>query len=220
MESWKPVEGYEGLYEVSDLGRVRSIKRSGRILAGCQVAHGYIAVSLHKNNQKSMYLVHRLVAKAFIPNPENKSQVNHKDLDKRHNSVENLEWVTPRENIEHALVHKPFSDRQNPWKVCFPEQKPNCTTDLWQSNLMKIRVEKGLTREQLAAKSCVRIDTIEGLELGNKSFREISVNTVCKLAWALSVGIESLFNYDVETAIAREQAWHKRSAGRKQKQGV
>lgn len=217
-ESWKPIEGYEGLYEISDQGRVRNVKRDGRILAGCRVAHGYIAIGLYKDNQKTMYLAHRLVAQAFIPNPENKPQVNHKDLDKSHNSVENLEWVTHEENLEHALVHKPWSDRKNPWKDCLPGQKPNYTADLWRSNLLKIRVEKGLTREQLAAESCVHIDTIKGLELGSKSFRETSVNTVCKLSWALGVSIESLFDYDVATAIAREQAWHKRSAERKQKQ--
>lgn len=216
-ETWKPIEGYEGIYEVSDQGRVRNAKRGGRIMTASTVTHGYRAVSLYKEGKQRAALVHRLVAKAFIPNPESKPQVNHKDMDKSNNCISNLEWVTQNENLAHAFINKPTEERKNPWRGCSPDQKPNYTANLWRSNLHDIRVKKGFTREQLAATSCVRVDTIEGLETGGKCFRETSVNTVCKLAWALGVNIEDLFDYDVEEAIKREQTWHAKAAERKQK---
>lgn len=106
-EIWKPIIGYEGYYEVSNLGRVRRIKRGrgtqvGRLLKGWLDYDGYWGVLLTKNNKSMCYSIHRLVAKAFLPNPENKTQVNHIDGDKQNNSVTNLEWCTPKENIQHA----------------------------------------------------------------------------------------------------------------------
>lgn len=108
-ESWKPITGYEGWYEVSDLGRVRRIKPArggvcGRIL--CTVPHpqGYATLRLSKNDTATRYLIHRLVADAFLPNPEGKAYVNHKDGVKTNNAVTNLEWMTASENSLHARV--------------------------------------------------------------------------------------------------------------------
>lgn len=107
MENWRPVRGYEGLYEISDKGRVRSLPRNGtvlrkRILKPHLLKSGYWQVELSMDNKMHGYRVHRLVAAAFIPNPENKLQVNHIDGDKENNCVENLEWVTRSENQLHA----------------------------------------------------------------------------------------------------------------------
>ncbi len=117
MEEWRPIEGYEDLYEVSNYGRVRSFDRiavrysnggtqvrRGRILAlVLDRPEGYHRVLLCRNgNQKSHY-VHRLVAQSFIPNPEKKPFVNHKDGDKTNNHVDNLEWCTQLENVQHAI---------------------------------------------------------------------------------------------------------------------
>lgn len=215
-ENWKPIEGYEGVYEVSDHGRVRNIKRGGRFMTASKVSHGYLAFNLSKNGKTHSILAHRLVATTFIPNPENKSQVNHKDMDKSHNTVENLEWVTPQENLDHATKHKPWSTRKNPWRDKLPKEKQSRADNLCRSNLMSIRVKKGLTREQLAEASCVRLDTIERLETGEKSFRETNINVVCKLAYVLDVSIPSLFEYDVKKAIEREQAWHRKTKEQKQ----
>lgn len=104
-EVWKQVEGYEGYYEVSNLGEVRSVKRKGyknKVLNKGNGTTGYWIVVLCKDGLQKTRAVHRLVAKAFIPNPENKPQVNHIDSNRKNNRVDNLEWVTPSENSKHA----------------------------------------------------------------------------------------------------------------------
>lgn len=112
---WLPIKGYEGLYEVSDTGKVRSVDRilpvtnqsdrlvKGKILvqrANKQVQ--YKQLFLWKNNKGTIFYVHRLVAETFIPNPENKPEVNHIDGNRQNNLVSNLEWVTSGENSLHA----------------------------------------------------------------------------------------------------------------------
>lgn len=112
-EIWKDVVGYVGLYQVSNLGRVKSCshlvkcKNGYRIqpckhLKNCFDNH-YYHVTLFLNGKRKIYLVHRLVAQAFIPNPKNLPQVNHKDGNKTNNNAKNLEWVTCSENIKHAF---------------------------------------------------------------------------------------------------------------------
>ena len=97
-EIWKDIPGYEGLYQVSSCGQVRSIK-SGRIrvLSPC-LRKGYFAVDLSKNGKTRMRSVHRLVATAFVPNPNNFPEVNHKDETATNNNADNLEWCTSAYN--------------------------------------------------------------------------------------------------------------------------
>ena len=105
MENWKDIKGYEGLYMVSDQGRVRSLPRAttkGRILKPIKLRDGYLYVVLSKNGKHKRMAIHRLVALVFISNPDNKPQVNHKSEVKTQNNVENLEWVTPSENINYG----------------------------------------------------------------------------------------------------------------------
>ena len=99
MALWKPIDGYEEMYAVSDEGEVISFRKLKPRENNC----GYLAVVLCKEGQKpKQHFIHRLVAKAFIPNPLNFPQVNHKDKDKHNNCVENLEWCTSKENNLHA----------------------------------------------------------------------------------------------------------------------
>ena len=119
-EIWKDIVGFEGWYQISNLGRVKSLKRyvkhnyggdrvvEERIIKQTienrKNGYGYMRTSLAKGSIGKQVRVntHRLIAEAFIPNPDNKKFVNHKDGNKLNNSLDNLEWVTPKENVDHA----------------------------------------------------------------------------------------------------------------------
>ena len=130
-EVWKEIAGFEGRYEISTFGRVRSIERlvdfrgtqkrfiPGKIVSQWIMKTGYKKVVLKPNKEMKQYNlpVHRLVAIAFIDNVENKKQVNHKDGNKLNNNVDNLEWCTPKENARHAqekgLVKKCLGEKNS-----------------------------------------------------------------------------------------------------------
>lgn len=104
-EIWKSVVGYEGIYEVSNLGNVRNVNWRGlgyRNLALARDKDGYLMVTLCNNGIQRVARVHRMVANAFIENPYNKPQVNHKDENKTNNKIDNLEWVNSFENNNHG----------------------------------------------------------------------------------------------------------------------
>lgn len=111
-EEWKDIRGYEGHYKVSNLGRVKSLAREDsigrnlkeRILKFSLDSEGYPYIILCKNGRVQGFNIHRLVAKAFIPNTENKPEINHKNGIKTDIKVENFEWCFRRENIAHAMT--------------------------------------------------------------------------------------------------------------------
>lgn len=119
MEQWRSVIGYEGLYEVSETGMIRSVSRKRNITPACKrgcfyrsqiisqykTKDGYLRVGLSKNGVYSQKLVHRLVAEAYIPNVSNLPEVNHKDENKQNNAVENLEWCDKKYNINYATAN-------------------------------------------------------------------------------------------------------------------
>lgn len=117
QEIWKDIKGYEKLYQVSNLGRIRSLDRiilqyngyddgerlyKGKILKPCIKPNGYSQVGLWKDKKVKWFIIHRLVAETFIPNPENKPQVNHKDENKQNNNIKNLEWCSCSYNINYG----------------------------------------------------------------------------------------------------------------------
>ena len=113
-EVWKPIKDYEGLYEISNLGRVKSLnyKRTGKekILKNTVCNDGYLKVGLTKNGKDKVFRIHRLVAEAFIPNPENKPYVDHINTIREDNRVENLRWATAKENNNNSLTKKKMSE--------------------------------------------------------------------------------------------------------------
>lgn len=112
MEIWHDIDGYKGLYQVSNKGRVKSLKYGKeRILRPGWMSGGYLFVILCKNGNQSKQRIHRLVAQAFISNPENKSQVNHLDENKLNNCVENLEWATAKENNNYGTRNERASKK-------------------------------------------------------------------------------------------------------------
>lgn len=137
FEEWKDVVGFEEYYKISNFGRIKSLDRNEinkngviRRLKGSLkntfISGGYVLVTLSKNNVNESHCIHRLVAEAFIPNPNNLDEVNHKDRIKENNCLSNLEWCTSRENTHHARTRMKSSskyvgvsyDKQNlqkPW---------------------------------------------------------------------------------------------------------
>ena len=106
METWRPIVGTKGFIEVSNEGRVRSLLRGSPKVLKPQIDNcGYQRIRVTIERTKMTYKVHREVAKAFINNPNNLPQVNHKDGNKTNNSISNLEWVSNKENAHHAIEH-------------------------------------------------------------------------------------------------------------------
>lgn len=133
-EIWADVNGYEGLYQVSNFGNVYSLPRQvkqgkygkmravgGEILTATDNGNGYLIVSLRCNNKRKNFYVHRLVAEHFVPNCSDGECVNHKDYNTRNNRADNLEWCTQRDNIRYSSsrLRKPHKQ----WKVSATNEK-------------------------------------------------------------------------------------------------
>lgn len=169
-EVFKDVLGYEGLYQVSNFGRVKSLKRKNVFYCGLKKEYlerpvkekilnfsksnrGYLQVCLTKNGKYKTYTVHRLVAKAFIDNPLNKKTVNHIDGNKLNNCVYNLEWATSSENTKHAFdngLSKPHNQRKvNQYDL------ENNFIKTWNS-ITDFLKEKGLNKKNSGITSCCK----------------------------------------------------------------
>ena len=114
-KNWMPIKDYEGLYEISDFGEVRSLQKRnhGNLVKKRIDRAGYYSVRLSSKGKNKSYFVHRLVALHFIPNPSLKPQVNHISGDKLDNRVSNLEWVTHSENMKHAYATGLLGSKQS-----------------------------------------------------------------------------------------------------------
>lgn len=159
-EIWKPIKGYEGLYEVSNLGRIKTLSRYIRnrkmpekIKKLDKSKNGYLRIELSSNKIKRKYLVHRLVAQAFIPNKKNLPCINHKDEDKSNNIVSNLEWCD-------YLYNNLYNDKQKKnWKKVKQLNQNNDIINIFESvteaskrtNILQCRISNCLNNRQKTA---------------------------------------------------------------------
>jgi NUMOD4 motif/HNH endonuclease len=161
-EIWKPINGYEGLYEVSNMGRIKRLATTGkrcirkeRILKVALDHRGYHKVKLSKFNIAKPFKVHRLIAFAFIDNPENKRTINHKNGIKGDNKVENLEWNTDSENMSHAynVLGRKNSEENIKNAVAKVSRKVTCLT----SGNTYISVSEAARKEKLSRRSVMLV---------------------------------------------------------------
>ena len=164
-EIWKDIEGYEGIYQVSNLGRVRSLTRKvdckggqrtikGKILKPIISFNSYLSVDLRQHQKHKTALIHRLVAQAFIPNPNDFPIVNHIDNNPQNNCANNLEWCTQSYNVKYSYIY----GNAKPTLGCF--KKGNIPHNLrkivqYDKNHNFIRIHNSI---RLAAKSVGRTD--------------------------------------------------------------
>lgn len=108
MEEWKDIDGYDGVYQVSSEGRVRSFQCNKCKILNCHIVvkTKHLKIGLYKDKKRKHYYVHKLVAKAFLPNPNSYTEVNHKDENPLNNNVENLEWCTHRYNMTYGTCQE------------------------------------------------------------------------------------------------------------------
>ena len=122
IEQWKDIPDYEGKYQISNCGRLRSVKNG--LMKPMVASNGYLIACLWKKNKQKKFVIHRLVAQVFIPNPNNFEEVKHKDEDKTNNNVNNLEWCSHSYNMNYGNIKQKisYSKRgQVPWnkgKIC------------------------------------------------------------------------------------------------------
>ena len=148
-EVWKDVKNYEGLYQISNLGNVKRVSSRKRLKPYNR--KGYIRVALSKDNIAKHMDIHRLVAEAFIPNPENKPEINHIDGDKSNNKVSNLEWCTRKENMNHAK-----------------------NTGLWK---MTDDMKKGLDQSKRTYQYDRNYNFIQSFKSAEEASRQLHINT-------------------------------------------
>lgn len=162
MEEWRSIQGYEGLYEVSSYGRVKSLERyksnnggiqllKEKILRPHNTKKGYLTVQLRNKR----FTVHRLVAQAFIPNPDNLPQVNHKDEDKTNNNVTNLEWCTAKYNSNYGtaierMINTKIEKGYYNKELCFIDSKERqrlYNKQYWQEHKEELKEYKNKNKE-------------------------------------------------------------------------
>lgn len=170
VEQWKPIPGYEGLYMVSSNGRVKSLDRfsyrkdgrtnlyRSRFMSLSSDTKGYKRVGLTKNGKTTGYLVHRLVAEAFIPNPDSLPQVNHINEIKDDNRVENLEWVSCADNVNHA-TGKIRCGKAHEFPVIMIDDDGKCTEFTSASAAAR---ELGIVSQGIQSCCAGRFDTYKG----------------------------------------------------------
>jgi hypothetical protein len=152
-EIWKDVVGFSGLYLISNKGRLKSIKKNGtQILRSPSIRFWYLRTSLSNNGKITQESIHRMVAAAFIPNPQNKPVVNHIDANPLNNCVENLEWCTPAENLQHAI-------NLGNLKLRGIHNANSILDETKVREMRRLKNECGLSIKDIATKFNIRTDT-------------------------------------------------------------
>lgn len=176
-EIWKDIIGYEGLYQVSNFGRVKSLDRMtngpngclipkpGKIIKQRPTKWGYMKVKLSKKSVFKHPTVHRLVAIHFIPNPENKPQVNHIDCDRKNNNLINLEWCTPKENQKHALENG---------RYLIGERSVNAVLTDELVVAIKILISRGMQQKDIAKELFINAPSISRINI-KKTWKHIEI---------------------------------------------
>lgn len=161
MENFKEIKGFEGLYEISDQGRIRYLDKmvergkwgrflkKGALMAPYPAGRGYYKISLRKNKNLYHNYIHRIVAETFIPNPENKKTVNHINGIKTDNRVENLEWMTYSENNKHSFdtglkkpTRKPINRGQNSPNAKFKDEDIRVIRKIYSEGVTQEKISK------------------------------------------------------------------------------
>lgn len=165
METWRDLEGYEGMYQVSDQGRVKSLDRiikiekkgkkveqrlMGKVLSPYDNRKGYLLIDLSKNGKRQREYIHRLVAKAFINNPNELPQVNHLNNVRNNNFVNNLEWTSAQGNVDHMVKQDRHHSKLRP------------------DQILEIRklIDKGVKQKDIAIKYQVAPTIISNINTG------------------------------------------------------
>lgn len=176
---WEWVKGFEGVYKISNWGNVKSANRNikhyrgglsfraGQVLSINLDKYGYPKVTLQKAGRRKYFTVHRLVATAFIPNPDNLPQINHKDGDKTNNFVDNLEWCTDEDNKKHAHTTGLIDYSKNSGENCY-------TTNLTNKIVLEIRnkMDSGVRNKDIEKEYNLGRSTVSRIKT-RKSFKNI-----------------------------------------------
>lgn len=163
-EVWKDIKDFNSYYSVSNYGRIKDC--SGKIKTTYINNKGYECITLYGHKQKKHYLVHRLVAIYFIPNPHRYTQVNHKDCNKLNNRVDNLEWVNQKENYEHGMKHFLYSKNEDHYFSKLTNKEVEIINRLYRLGFIRATIAKIMN---------VNPSSIEAIEK-EISYRELNLD--------------------------------------------
>lgn len=214
-EIWKDIKEYKGLYQVSNIGRVRRVEHdycSARgekrhlaesIKKTTLKRNGYVAVALYNREKMQNVHVHRLVAEAFIPNPENKPYIDHINGDKTDNRVENLRWCTQKENMNNVITLEAFraTVKRGPEHHCYGKKRPKEAIDKFRATMSsRPRTEEEHKRQVEIGRSCPKVRGAKHPRA--RRIEQYSLDGVLLKTWGCIADAARYYNKR-ETAIAK-----------------